>query len=155
MAITYVKGDLFTTTDKIIVHGCNSHGIMGSGVAKIVKDKFPEAFEEYERACRKHVKSRNVLLGTNVYALTQDGNRHIVNAITQLDMGPAPHRWVSYDAVDDCMWSLAKDLTAVGRKGEPISMPQIGAGLGGGNWMVIEAIVASRLQDFPVNVYIL
>lgn len=157
MAITYVKGDLFSTPHGILVHGCNTHGIMGSGVAKIVKDKYPEAFEEYAKMCKHWKNNRLIILGTNVYARTKDGSRIIVNAITQLDMGPPPTRWVSYDAVDTCLDTLAHDLKAspTYSAGTPIAMPMIGAGLGGGNWKVIEAIIEQRLADFPVTVYVL
>jgi O-acetyl-ADP-ribose deacetylase (regulator of RNase III) len=34
-----------------------------------------------------------------------------------------------------------------------VAMPMIGAGLGGGNWKVIEAIINHRLKDFDVRVY--
>ncbi|MFM7008273.1 MAG: macro domain-containing protein [Betaproteobacteria bacterium] len=157
MSITYVKGDLFSTPHNVLVHGCNTHGVMGSGVAKIVKDKYPEVFEKYAQVCKPWKNNRAILLGTNVYARTQNDQRVIVNAITQLDMGPPPTRWVSYDAVDDCMAALANDLEASFEHGlgAAIAMPMIGAGLGGGDWKVIEAIIERRLKDFAVTVYVL
>jgi O-acetyl-ADP-ribose deacetylase (regulator of RNase III) len=143
MTIKYVKGDLFAAPEDILVHGCNSHGVMGSGVAKIVREKYPEVFDTYHYQCGRFQNQRRTLLGHNINVRANDG-KLIVNAITQLDMGGAGTRWVSYDAVDDCMASL-----------EAIAMPMIGAGLGGGIWKVIESIVEHRLQNHPVTVYVL
>ena len=33
--IHYVTGDLLGATQKVIVHGVNAQGVMGSGVAKV------------------------------------------------------------------------------------------------------------------------
>ena len=38
MKIEYRQGDLFQTDVRHIVHGCNAQGVMGKGVAKLVKD---------------------------------------------------------------------------------------------------------------------
>ena len=53
MQIEYRNGDLFSTEIKYILHGCNSRGVMGSGVAFIVKNLYPKAFEEYNIWCSK------------------------------------------------------------------------------------------------------
>ena len=41
--IRYEKGDVLTTNDDIIIHGCNSAGVMGAGVALAIKRKYPKA----------------------------------------------------------------------------------------------------------------
>ncbi len=46
MKINYVNGDLFATDIKTIVHGCNAQGVMGSGVAKSIRENFPKAYDE-------------------------------------------------------------------------------------------------------------
>lgn len=76
-----------------------------------------------------------------------------MNAITQYKYGRAVRRYVSYDAVDDCMHELAvtNGITPLG----PIAMPKLGAGLGGGDWTVISAIIEHRLRDMEVTVYTL
>jgi len=45
--IEHKIGDLFSNTEGYIVHGCNAQGVMGSGVAKIVKDQYFDAFKRY------------------------------------------------------------------------------------------------------------
>ena len=46
--IEYKNGDLLNVTEGIILHGCNGQGVMGAGVAKAIKMKYPEAFTAYK-----------------------------------------------------------------------------------------------------------
>lgn len=48
MAIIYKKGNVLDTTDRYIVHGCNSRKVMGSGVALAIRQKYPKAYEDYK-----------------------------------------------------------------------------------------------------------
>ena len=49
--IRVIDGDLFTTDARFIVHQVNCKGVMGSGVAKQVRNKYPHVFVEYKKAC--------------------------------------------------------------------------------------------------------
>lgn len=148
MRIEYRKGDLFSTEIPVILHGCNSKGVMGSGVAKIVKALYPSAFEEYHLWCAKGFR-----LGQ--YLPVNVGSKTIINAVTQQEygkaaeqLGPNPVRYVSYDAVAEIMHSLNKVYS-----GSTIAMPTIGAALGGGDWSVISAIIESELKTVQAVVY--
>lgn len=39
--IEYRKGNLLDITSGVIVHGCNMRGVMGSGVALAIRNKYP------------------------------------------------------------------------------------------------------------------
>lgn len=148
MKIEYLKGDLFQTDIKTIVHGCNAQGVMGSGVAKIVRDDFPKAYERYVKEYKLH---NHLNLGSIIAVPCDD--KIIVNAITQEYFGRDGERYVSYDAIDDVMKKLNTFNDVYGIT--EIAMPQIGAGLGGGSWEVIEAIIEHRLDKVKPIVYTL
>ena len=154
--IQYYKEDLFTTTAPIIVHGCNAKGVMGSGIAKLIKEKYPKAFEDYQKFCS--CRYQEELIGRIIPSVQPNGTI-IINAITQMNYGTDGRKYVSYDAVDQCLDRVASDLMfkdLLGRykkERTTIAMPKIGAGLGGGEWTVIEAIIAHRLRDHDVLVY--
>jgi len=148
MKIEYRKGDLFQTDIKTIVHGCNAQGVMGSGVAKIVRDDFPKAYERYVKEYKLH---NHLNLGSIITVPCDD--KIIVNAITQEYFGRDGERYVSYDAIDDVMKKLNTFNDVYGIT--EIAMPQIGAGLGGGSWEVIEAIIENRLDKVKPIVYTL
>ena len=160
MAIVYKKGNVLDTPDKYIVHGCNSKGVMGSGVALATKQKYPKAFEDYKKVL-DGVPGQS-RLGLAISSLQPDG-KIIVNCITQEFYGKEPMKYVSYDALDCALANLDFELFCNSEipfigdvkkfLSKDISMPKIGAGLGGGNWSVIEAIINDRLSNYNVTVW--
>lgn len=155
MKIEYRKGDLFQTEIQTIVHGCNAQGVMGSGIAKIIREKYPKAYERY---VNEH-KANGLKLGKLVVVPCGDkvkdfdNYKIIVNAITQEFFGRENDRYVSYDAVDDVMTRINQFVEMYGIT--QIAMPQIGAGLGNGSWEVISAIIEHRLIHVTPVVYVL
>lgn len=150
MKIEYRQGDLFETDIELILHGCNSKGVMGSGVAKHVKARFPAAFQAYQLWC-----SRGFRLGQ--FLAVSDREKTIINAVTQQNYGkvaeqtgPNPVRHVSYDAVAEIFKSLEQTYPNA-----QIAMPRIGAQLGGGDWSVISAIIESECKTIQPVVYTL
>jgi O-acetyl-ADP-ribose deacetylase (regulator of RNase III) len=152
MKIEYRKGNMFDTDIKVLAHGCNSHGVMGSGVARIVRDDYPEAYKVYVDVVKAAAYEVLDLMGTIIPVETK--GKVIINAITQHDYGRDGKRYVSYDAVSDAMREL-NTYCAIWAEVTQVAMPQIGAGLGGGDWNVIEAIILSELTDVQPVVYIL
>lgn len=148
----YFRDNLLSVKRGVIVHGCNAQGVFGSGVAKAIKDKYPEAFKKYTI----DLELFKMTLGDlSLYKYSEELT--IVSAITQQFYGrDANVRYVSYDAVDrafDKIFSSTDDQYAV-------SLPKIGAGLGNGVWKVIEEIILgnahkNRFNSDKIHVYIL
>jgi O-acetyl-ADP-ribose deacetylase (regulator of RNase III) len=148
MKIEYRQGDLFKTDIRHIVHGCNSRGVMGKGVAKLVKELYPLAYEEYHK-----LWLRNTALIVGSVQFVDCGSKTIINAITQRDFAKAyndPTRYVSYDAVSQCMAAINLAIP-----GQQLAMPKIGAQLGGGKWEIISNIIECELTDVSPVVYVL
>ena len=135
MKIEYIEGDLLNTEIRHIIHGCNSHGVMGSGVAKAIRDKYPQAYRDYNDV----YNNRGLDLG-DIIASVQDDGKIILNAITQKDFGRVVGNvYVSY-------WAIAEVFRKIEQWGvETVAMPKIGAGLANGDWNVIEAIIENTL----------
>ena len=130
--IEYKKGNLLDVERGIILHGCNAQGVMGSGVALAVKNKYPQAYEDYV----EDLEERRVYLGdTSVY--WYNTNLAVYNAITQVHYGTSD-RHVNY-------WAIAKVFKNAVENARSFNMtlnfPKIGAGLGGGDWYIIENII--------------
>lgn len=49
--IVYVKGDLLNDSADALVNAVNTVGVMGKGLAYQFKEKFPENFISYRKAC--------------------------------------------------------------------------------------------------------
>ncbi len=156
MQIEYQIGDMFAGPEKILVHGCNAQGRMGSGVAKVVRDRFPAAYDAYAKVHRE----RGLRLGEVIWAICDD--RIIGNAITQERYGYDGQRYVDYDAIRDAMREVNRfvqqvqsgdiDIDRIGPVVR-VGFPLLGAGLGGGEWSVIAAIIEDKSDCFTPVVY--
>ena len=149
MSILRIKQvDLLEAAEPMIVHGCNAKGAMGSGVAKAIRKKWPEAYDAY----RAQLKDKGLRLGDVIFADVA-GGKIIANAITQETHGRSRNRrYVSYDAVSDCMTSVRE--TADKLSVSTVAMPRIGAGLANGNWDIICRIVECELVENGVGVVV-
>lgn len=48
MTIQIVNGDLLEANEDILGHQVNCQGVMGSGIAKILRDRYPNLYPEYK-----------------------------------------------------------------------------------------------------------
>ena len=125
MSFNIKVGNVFDIEHGHIMHGCNAQGVMGSGVARIVRDDYPVAYEAYLN------QQPNYILGEVIPAIV-DTNKTIINAITQEHYGTDKPQ-VDYDAVQQACRG-AKHLAASGIiASRDIHFPFIGAGLAGGD----------------------
>lgn len=136
-----ITGDLISLAKAgqfdVIAHGCNCMHVMGGGLAAQIRRHFPEAYA----ADLATPRGNPAKLGTCSMATvtTAAGNLDVVNAYTQLDFG-AGRVQVDYAAVRSCMAWISSAY-----RGRRIGLPQLGAGLGGGDWRRIEAIIRDEL----------
>lgn len=76
MAIKTILKDITTVTRGIIIHGCNAQGVMGSGVALALKNKWPEIFGPYQNRVSK-VRANIVNQLTTQNAITLDSHEFV------------------------------------------------------------------------------
>lgn len=143
-----MNGDLFETPCRLIAHGCNARGVMNSGVAKRVRELYPDASTQYRDYCKA-----GILPPGEIHIYVANESRIIANLITQPDFGYEGMRYISYDALTTACETLDKHCERLAI--HDIAMPRIGAGLGGGNWEVIESIIETSFQYARVWVYTL
>ena len=132
--IEYKQGDLLTVSEGIIVHGCNAQRAMGSGVALAIKKKYPEAFQAY-------AEEEALYPGKTIWYDAEDhyGKQlFIANCITQDKYGRDGVRYVNYAALVKCFMEVFSKAWCYGYD---VNFPKIGAGLGGGNWEIIEQLI--------------
>ena len=122
----------------VIVHGCNCQCTMGAGIAKAIKLRFPQAFAA-DQATTAGDRGK---LGT--YSSAQARNAQgqpftIVNAYTQWHWRSAGVK-ADYEAIGQVMRAVARDFA-----GLRIGYPLMGAGLAGGDWTRIAAMIDEAL----------
>lgn len=128
-----VEMDLFDVTEGIIAHQVNCQGVMGSGVAKIVREMYPRAYESYRELCQRYAPKQ--LLGL-VQPVRVSDDLWVLNVFGQEGFGNAG-RNTSYDATADAWAKIGAHY------GEDlIHIPYLmGCALGGASWNIYETIV--------------
>ncbi|NOX35817.1 MAG: phosphatase [Deltaproteobacteria bacterium] len=137
-----LKGDLiqFTMAGRfdVIIHGCNCFCSMGAGVARLIRDNFPLAYQ----ADLKTRMGEKEKLGTYSSAsIEENGNIFtIVNGYTQYDFSGSGVL-VDYKAIRKLFSMVKNDF-----KNMRIGYPKIGAGLAKGDWKMISFIINEELK---------
>lgn len=140
--VRYKKGDVLKVeidANTVIAHACNMQAMWGSGIAKLIAEKFPYAYYEYRMA----IKDRKAKLGGYYYA--HDEYQAVVCLFTSNGYGP------SKDPEDRI---IANTRTAVdgfiksASDGLKIISPKINAGLFRVPWEKTEAIINETLQKY-------
>lgn len=131
-----------------MIHGCNCQGVMGSGIALFIKNKWPQVFEEYYKV---HDRFGGLKLG-DIVPVSVSPELVVINCMTQDRFG-TDRRHVDYEAVVACMENIAKMLKHSDTPTDSvIHTPLIGAGLAGGNWNIMEAIIGEILEPVTKEV---
>lgn len=145
--LKYVKGDLFSEENKCkyIVHQVNCQGVMGSGIALEIKNRYPLAFKSYKDYCSMFDNTKNMLGKVD---LSESNGKIIANLFAQDHYLPRGICHTDYNALEQG-FNFLKDITK-----EDISMPKIGCGLGGGDWNKVEELIKKVFDDRTVFVYI-
>lgn len=151
MEIEYVTGNILEGDEEFVVQGCNAQGVMGSGLAKAIRDKYPKVYHEYRKA---YEDGGNYLeLGDLIWV--DVGERIIINAITQQNFGRDPNRlYVSYNAIQMVVQALNEELGDLDAPPR-VSFPLIGCGLANGSWKIVGEIIEEFSTDFQPVVYLL
>tara|TARA_Y100000034_G_scaffold80510_1_gene96610 strand:- start:5449 stop:6186 length:738 start_codon:yes stop_codon:yes gene_type:complete len=154
--IHYIAGDATNPYQKqegnaynYLLHVCNNVNAWGSGFVIPLAQKWPQTEQTY----RETVDSMQ--LGENQIIAVEE-NLAVVNMIAQLDVLPVIHRYQKRKVVEPTSHvlpniqydALFKCLETIGQQAHPNSrfhFPMFGAGLGGGNWYVIAALINSTL----------
>jgi O-acetyl-ADP-ribose deacetylase (regulator of RNase III) len=129
-----IKGDLLELFEKgevrTIAHGANCFRIMGAGIAKQIADKYPEVV----RADKESVNNPILKLGRYSMCSVEEGK--IYNLYTQLEPGPNFELAALKSALDELSREVRYYRTTL-----KLAVPQIGAGIGGGDWDYIKMIL--------------
>jgi O-acetyl-ADP-ribose deacetylase (regulator of RNase III) len=148
--IVYKKGDVLMATTDIIVHQVNCRGVMGAGLAKQIKEKYPHVFTEYknhiakiferERGIQGFVAS--TLLGTiSTTEISLDNSSQVIVNLFAQDDHDSTTQQTNYKAFYSCLlelknWALRKYGLC------SIAFPyKIGCGLAGGDWDIIRSMI--------------
>lgn len=141
--IEFTKGDMFAVDADARVNTVNTVGVMGAGVALAFKNRYPEMFADYKRACKQGlVRPGELHIWKN---LTGDW---VINFPTKRDWRE-PSR---YKDIDAGLKALREYLISQG----PVSvtLPALGCGHGGLEWQKVSKMIVEALADLDARVMV-
>lgn len=126
--IEIIQGNLFDSKADIIAHQVNCRGVMGSGVARQIKERYPKTFEQYNLLCSSSLPRQ--LLG--LAQPCQENDKLIFNLFGQENLGYDGRQYTDTAALYTAFAGL-KRYAETHRK--TIAIPyKIGCARGGADW---------------------
>lgn len=138
--IHYTQGNIFDSKAQTLVNSVNCVGVMGKGLAKEFRERFPDMFREYDKACRrKEVRSGKPFI-------YRDLQRTILCFPTKDNWkGPSKYEFIEAGlrAIRDQYekWAIAS-----------MAIPPLGCGLGGLDWPKVKALIEKHLAELPIEI---
>lgn len=136
-------GDIFASDADIICHQVNMQGVMGEGIAKIIKLKYPIVFEKYNQY------TPSASLGDILLVKVSD-KLIIANLYGQKNYGLSQQQ-TSYEAIACCL-NKVKEYAKY--KKLKIAIPYgMSCCRGGGDWRILTQILEKIFSDYDVYIY--
>ncbi|MCA1214831.1 macro domain-containing protein [Bacillus amyloliquefaciens] len=146
--IKIINGSILNASEDIICHQVNCQGVMGAGLAKKIKEKYPSAYRVYKYMC-DNVVYKPDLLG-KVREVKEHDGKIIAHIFGQLSYGRG-RVFTDYEALK-CGLELIKTSAMTNRR--YFALPYgIGCGLAGGNWNEVYKMIETIFEDYEVAIY--
>jgi O-acetyl-ADP-ribose deacetylase (regulator of RNase III) len=148
--IKYVNGDLIKLAKDgyfdLIAHGCNCFNTMNSGIAKQIREEWPQVYLRDAETIKGDKNKLGTYTGHFVYRPQNLTAFWVLNLYTQYTYGTNKVQ-VDYNAIRNCMVRIRQNFLCY-----RVGFPKIGCGLAGGDWSIIEKIMEEELFDMDVTI---
>ncbi len=139
--IRFKQGDLLEANAEALVNAVNCVGVMGKGIALQFKQRFPDNFAAYERACRHKEVQTGLMFTVSTGRLINP--RFIINF-------PTKNHWKGKSRIEDIESGLQALVEEVKKLGiQSISVPPLGCGNGGLNWNEVRPLIEAAFSQLP------
>ena len=147
------RGDILspnkTGHDVIVCHQVNCLGVMGAGLAKQMREKFPLMYLAYKRECYSTADKKSLLGEGLTYSVVYNGYEYtIANIFGQEQIGIG-RCYTDYGALRKALQTVRCIASPLpGRAAWRVRIPyKMGCGLAGGDWNVVRSIIQEELVD--------
>lgn len=152
MSIKIIQGDLLDAFDRgevhVIGHVVNCQGVMGSGIAKSIRERYPLVYEEYSKLYMEYKSNPLDILGVCQGVWLND-NKGIFNLHSQLNFGYGK-RQLNYGAFAAALGLMLDGLVV----GDIVGFPyKIGCDRAGGDWEIVSEMIEYYFRDNEVKIY--
>lgn len=122
--------NILDVKEGVIVHQVNCKGVMGAGLAKDIRNKWPIVFKKYKERLWKPGDVQFVNVDTNLYVCNLAGQYHY---------GREKVCYTIYEAVE--LGLIKVNHFCVTQKLQAYIPYKMGCNLAGGDWKIMEKII--------------
>lgn len=141
-SLTYLKGNIFSSSAEVIVNPVNTFGVMGKGLAAEFKRRYPDMFRKYKAFCEQKKFSVGQLYIS----------REVDYAVL---LFPTKKHWRKPSRIEYVEAGLKKFVDTCEEKGiKSIAFPKLGCGYGGLDWNDVRPLMEKYLRELPIEIYI-
>ena len=143
--IEYTHGNIFDADVEALVNPVNCVGVMGAGLAKQFKSRYPGNYKRYKEACRA---GRVIPQEMFISPINMANPKYIINF-------PTKRHWKDKSQRLDIKHGLAAMRRNVDELGiKSLAMSALGCGLSGLSWEIVKDLIEKVLWDWDVKVVI-
>lgn len=138
--VTYKKGDILKEQTEAIVNTVNTVGVMGKGIALQFKERYPENYRLYKKACDVDEVTTGKMFVTETGQLLNP--KYIINFPTKKHWrNPSKMEYIT-EGMEDLMNVISeKNISS-------IALPPLGCGNGGLDWRNVKDEIEKYLKPF-------
>jgi hypothetical protein len=151
--IKEIQKDVTTVESGVVLHQVNCLGVMGSGVALAIKNKWPKVYQRYVELHDQYSSQQWRLLGM-AQRVKADRDVAVVNLFGQYDCGSG-QRFTEYGSLGTALNEFSSGLWEIGHETEDIYIPyKMGCDRGGGDWNIVYDMIETLLDNDERTIYI-
>jgi O-acetyl-ADP-ribose deacetylase (regulator of RNase III) len=140
--LTYIYASLFDSPAQTLVNTVNTVGVMGKGIAKTFRDRYPAMFAEYRKLC-----DRGEFKIGDLHLWKGDG-RWVLNFPTKTTW-QLPSK---LEYIEKGLETFVQNYEKMGIVSA--SFPPLGCGNGNLNWTDVKPIIERYLGKISIPIYI-
>ena len=144
--ITFKKGNLFESKMQTLTNTVNTVGIMGVGIAKQFKARFPKMFEDYKKRCQRNLVVTGVPF---VWKSAAANEGWVLNF-------PTKQHWRANSRMEWIEQGLDYLVQRYQNWGiQSLAIPALGCSLGGLRWQEVKPVMEHYLSRLaiPIEIY--
>lgn len=154
MTVKIISGNLLDAFDRgevdVIGHVVNCQGVMGSGIAKSVRERYPQVYTDYREKCVFERDSANNLGSAQFVSVGGDhgSNRDVVNLFAQNYYG-TDKRYLNYGALAQSLATMSIFYWA-----SSIGFPyKMGSDRAGGDFNIVLEMIEFYFKNNDVKIF--
>jgi O-acetyl-ADP-ribose deacetylase (regulator of RNase III) len=146
-----IDQDLTKIQQGVILHGCNTKGVMGFGQSLALRSAFPMIYPPYRSYCQIANKMGRNILGRVIEVQIEDKDLYVLNGLTQKEYGVDGKVYADINAIERVVNHAAEFASFLK---VPLYMTKIGCGFGGLKWEDVSKVVQAAADKHNIDINI-